>query len=463
MTDEIRIEYIPLEKLVRWPRNPKKHAEDNIQRSIERFGFISPILIDETSGRLVAGHGRIDVLTRMKKSNKAAPRNIKIENGEWKAPVVRGVSFNSEAEAEAYLIADNSLTALAGWDDQGLLEMLHDLPADLADIAGYTDDLIKELEESLKDEAGVDEEENLNGDDLSIKWAVAPGQYWKIGPHVMYVGSGTDEQGIANLMAGKKFSMVFTRLTLVSDFGARPYQVNEAEANFMPYLANICRHGGKDWTGYLCFMPELYVSARRAIFAYNIKLHPVPLVWVRTIGNTGRGYNREHETIVYIGDGIHTKWYGKGETSVWQVNSTDKTPHELSERAIRNSTQSGDLILDLCGETGSTMIAAQITGRVARVAIGSVEDAAVALERMSRIVEDIEMLEPGENYPVPEAPETWVTKTYRLAEGQAKVVDDAIAIITKQLKGDNQEGRALELMAADFLSGEQHDTSEETE
>lgn len=453
MSDEIRIEYIALEDLKRWPRNPKKHAEDNIKRSIERFGFNNPILIDERSGRLVAGHGRIDVLGQMKKSGKTPPKNIKVKDGEWLVPVVRGVEFNSEAEAEAYLIADNSLTAMAGWDDAGLLEMLHDLDPELADIAGYSDEIIKELEASLGEEQDPESDENLNGDDLSIKWAVAPGQFWKVGPHTMYVGPGTDDQGIANLMGGRRFAMAFTRLTLVADFGARPYKVDETETNFMPYLANIARYGGKEWTGYICFMPEMFVVARRAIFAYNIKLHPVPLVWVRSIGNTGRGYNREHETIVFIGDGINTKWYGKGETSVWQVNSTDKTPHELSERAMRNSTQAGDLVLDLYGETGSTMVAAQITGRVAKVAIASVEDAAVALERMSRMVEDIHLIEPGENQPIPDAPETWVTKTYRLAETQAKIVDDAILKITREIKGDNPEGRALEMMAADFLSG----------
>lgn len=124
---EMFIEYEPLSTIQRWPRNPKDHDLPEIQRSIERFGFIRPLLVDERSGKLVAGHGRTDSLTEMKAAGKTAPRGIRVENDEWMVPVERGVSFNSDAEVEAFLLADNQLTIVGGWDESKLSEILIDL------------------------------------------------------------------------------------------------------------------------------------------------------------------------------------------------------------------------------------------------------------------------------------------------------------------------------------------------
>jgi hypothetical protein len=100
-----------------WPRNPKKHDEPGLDASLERFGFVNPLVLDESSGKLVAGHGRLE-------EGKPPPERVEVRKGEWCVPVLMGISFSSEEEAEAYLLADNRLTELGGWDHVALADML---------------------------------------------------------------------------------------------------------------------------------------------------------------------------------------------------------------------------------------------------------------------------------------------------------------------------------------------------
>jgi len=70
MSGNLRIEYMPLSTLKKWPRNPKRHALAAIDQSYDRFGFTAPILIDERTGLMVAGHGRVDQLAARKAAGK---------------------------------------------------------------------------------------------------------------------------------------------------------------------------------------------------------------------------------------------------------------------------------------------------------------------------------------------------------------------------------------------------------
>lgn len=127
-TDEVRIEYVPLSELAKWPRNPKKHDLEELGRSIERWGFTVPIALDEGTGKMIAGHGRLAALEVRKASGRPAPGRIKVDrkSGEWLAPILRGLQFADEQEAEAYLVADNRLTERAGWDNALLSAILED-------------------------------------------------------------------------------------------------------------------------------------------------------------------------------------------------------------------------------------------------------------------------------------------------------------------------------------------------
>ncbi|GAA0508551.1 hypothetical protein [Deinococcus depolymerans] len=134
----LRIEYLPLADLARWPGNPKEHADGAIAASISRFGFRDPLAIDETTGRLIAGHGRLSVLERAHASGQPAPQFVQVrEDGMWLIPVTRGGSFADESEASAYLIAHNRTSELGGWNEDLLAGMLGSLDDSLRAVAGF--------------------------------------------------------------------------------------------------------------------------------------------------------------------------------------------------------------------------------------------------------------------------------------------------------------------------------------
>lgn len=125
--DEVRIVYTPIFELKGWKRNPKLHDRASIRASLKRFGFVSPIVMDEKSGRLVAGHGRLECCIEMFRANEPAPRRVQVKDGTWLVPVLRGADFKTEAEAEAYLVADNYIGEIGGWNNAELTEMLKDI------------------------------------------------------------------------------------------------------------------------------------------------------------------------------------------------------------------------------------------------------------------------------------------------------------------------------------------------
>lgn len=163
--EEVRIEYMPLGEIAPWPHNPKLHDDEGIRASLKRFGFVQPAAMDESTGRLVAGHGRIDGARALRDAHIAAPADnpvpnrIKVrEDGEWLVPVLRGVSFADEQEAEAYLLTDNRLTELGGWDKDELTAMLDRVATDSPfglEGAGFTDAELDALhKEAAKNDPG---------------------------------------------------------------------------------------------------------------------------------------------------------------------------------------------------------------------------------------------------------------------------------------------------------------------
>jgi hypothetical protein len=127
-------------------RNPKAHADATIRESISRFGYVEPMVLDERTGQLVAGHGRLSALRVAKQAGQAAPQGVQADGEEWLVPVLRGWASRSDVEAEAYLLASNKLTEAGGWELSGLAKMLEELgAADALDGTGFTDADIEAL------------------------------------------------------------------------------------------------------------------------------------------------------------------------------------------------------------------------------------------------------------------------------------------------------------------------------
>lgn len=124
VTSKIHVEMVPLSKLMEWPGNPKEHDLDTLGESFERFGFIEPILYDEKTKRIVAGHGRREKLLAWKDSGKPPPDRIEVRGKDWYVPVLRGISFENAHEAEAYLLASNQTVMKGGYNATALAEML---------------------------------------------------------------------------------------------------------------------------------------------------------------------------------------------------------------------------------------------------------------------------------------------------------------------------------------------------
>ncbi len=129
MSDQMTLQYMALTDLLKTDKNPKKHDLPALRASMLRWGFTQPLAIDERSGKLVEGHGRIEVLQEMKKAGGKPPQRVSVKGKDWLVPVVRGLSFATDLEAEAYLIAANQLTTAGGWDDGLLGSMMGQLKA----------------------------------------------------------------------------------------------------------------------------------------------------------------------------------------------------------------------------------------------------------------------------------------------------------------------------------------------
>jgi hypothetical protein len=132
--------YVPLDEIEPAEQNPKGHSPQTIGASIDRFGYVEPMIVDDRTGRLVAGHGRRDQLVSMREQGAPAPPGVVVEKGVWRAPVVHGWSSADDDEALALGIALNRTTELGGWETRDLaaiLEGLEDRDPTYLDAIGF--------------------------------------------------------------------------------------------------------------------------------------------------------------------------------------------------------------------------------------------------------------------------------------------------------------------------------------
>lgn len=175
IVDTRRVEYVPLSSVQPATSNPKRHDVPRIARSIVRFGFTTPGLRDERTGRIVVGHGRVEALTTLRddptllaeireefgSTATGPPAGVLVgDDGDWLVPLVVGWESRDDTEAAAYLVADNRHTELGGWDHGELASLLDDIgdPVlvdltgwDLDDLGGILD---QDDDETLADDTG---------------------------------------------------------------------------------------------------------------------------------------------------------------------------------------------------------------------------------------------------------------------------------------------------------------------
>lgn len=158
---KIHIEYKNINEIEGADINPKDHDIGTLYNSINRFGFTQPLLINRATNKLLAGHGRLITLLQMQQAGDKVPDRIVETEQDWQVPVYF-VDIKDEAEAQAYLIADNRLTELGGWKSDELLLSLKDIVEETGSLDGVgwdledIDDLMSTFEKE-DDEPEVEE------------------------------------------------------------------------------------------------------------------------------------------------------------------------------------------------------------------------------------------------------------------------------------------------------------------
>lgn len=233
---ERRIEHHRMDDIVPADRNPRNHNLPGIRALILRFGFTAPVLRDERTGRLVAGHGRVLALSDLRNDGQLAqlinrhrsgehvdippgititpdgdwaPNGVGIDHdGGWLVPIVCGWESKSDAEASAYLIADNRQTELARWDNDGLLELLDAIgedDADLVGVAGFTDADTAALRALTEDDPDEPPAARTDPDDvpgLAAQVHSERGDLWVLGGHRLLCGDSTNPDDVDRVLEG---------------------------------------------------------------------------------------------------------------------------------------------------------------------------------------------------------------------------------------------------------------------
>lgn len=195
-----RIDYINIDEVIPALANPKRHDLDTLDDSIIRWGFTEPLLMDERTGRLVAGHGRLEAIKNQRDRGGSVPSGVKVDGTLWLIPVARGWSSQNDDEANAYLVASNRVSELGGWDDAELVELLTSLD-DLEGV-GYTLDQLNELTNKVTE---LPPTPGGSGDPDSVPSALKQtiskrGDVWLLGPHRLMCGDSTDVDDVLTLM-----------------------------------------------------------------------------------------------------------------------------------------------------------------------------------------------------------------------------------------------------------------------
>ena len=374
------LENYPTDKLIPYARNSRTHNDEQIAQivaSIKEFGFTNPILIGGDDV-IIAGHGRLLAAQRM---------------GLKEVPVIR-LPHLSETQRKALVIADNKIALNAGWDEEMLaMEMkeLSELDFDL-DILGFSEEELKELN-TFGEAAPEPQTEEDEIPELPTEAITKPGDIWILGNHRLLCGDTTLIDDVQKLMQNDVADMIFTD---------PPYNVNYGSTMKDSIRYHAGSLGGRKimndnlGDGFAQFLTDalsnlmLYCHGAAYVCMSSSELHTLYnsfinaggkwstfIIWAKNTFTLGRAdYQRQYEPILYgwRADNKHY-WCGdRNQSDVWEYNKPIKNdlhptmkPVELVERAINNSSKPGDVVLDGFGGSGSTLIAAEKTGRKARL------------------------------------------------------------------------------------------------
>lgn len=434
----LAIERVPIERVLPYERNARTHSDTQVAQiagSIAEFGFVNPVLIDQR-GTIIAGHGRV-----------MAARKL----GLTEVPVVR-LEHLTDAQRRALTLADNRIAESAGWDEKLLAEELAQLADEdfKLDVLGFDD---AELDKLLGDDADAPVADADGADDVLDAPAHAiskPGDVWRLGEHRLICGDAADAAVIATLMGDERVPLCFTSppYSLQRDYtgaGVQDWDVlmrgvfaalpMRDDGQVLVNLGLVHRDNEWQpyWNGWLDWMRAqgwrrfgLYVwdqgpglpgdwngrlaPAFEFVFHFNRQARQpnkfVPCIYagkdthLRGDGTSAGGMRNK--------DGSKTAWNHVGQVTQdykipdaviriirhkgkigQNIDHPAVFPVALPEFALQSYSVEGDLVFEpFCG-SGTTILAAQRTGRRARAVEIAPQYTDVAVQRFQQNFPDV--------------------------------------------------------------------------
>ena len=383
-------EYVPIERLKAYGHNARKHPKRQLrklEKGIREFGFVVPALVDGDNV-IIAGHARVEAATNV---------------GLTEVPIVR-VTHLSRAQVRALRIADNRLAELAEWDAETLaieFQSLVDIDFDV-ELTGFeVPEIDLLIDEQLVGVASGTADEVPPLDDAHLP-VTRPDDLWHLDEHRLYCGDARDRSSYEAALDGRPAQMIFTD---------PPYNVSirgnvcgsgeidhpefimasgeMTEQEFAAFLAASVRNLVRfsiDGSVHFIFMDWRNLGALervcRRYYAQQLNL----CAWVKTNGGMGSLYRSQHELVGVFKNGaashinnVRLGKYGRNRTNVWVyegVNTVNPErrrelalhptvkPVALVADAIRDCSKRKGIILDPFVGSGTTIIAAEETGRI---------------------------------------------------------------------------------------------------
>lgn len=388
-TNDKEIEYLEINNLIPYENNARTHDEYQIEKlknSLQEFGFINPVIIDENNMILV-GHGRI-----------MGAKELGIEN----VPCIR-IKYLTEEQKKAYILADNKLSDLGGWDLELLNEELLSIDLDMS-MFGFEE--IEEPEIEIEDD-------DFDIQDLEpIKEPKSKrGEIYKLGNHYLMCGDSTNPDDVDKLMNGAVADLVVTdppyNVAVSNSQGMTIENDDMSDEKFKEFLNNafynLSNNLKKGGAFYIWYGDSEDINFRTTCINNNLTIRQC-LIWVKNHFNLGRqDYKWQHEPCLYgwkdgeshyfideynhptviedkidfdnlkkdeaiqmlkdiYNDGISTTVIHEDKPTMNDLHPTMK-PLKLLARLIRNSSKENEIVLDLFGGSGSTLITCEQLNR----------------------------------------------------------------------------------------------------
>lgn len=359
-----------LSEIKEHPKNPRQHTEEQIKKiatSIKQLGWGRPLILS-SDGYILAGHG---AYTAVKDVLHYTEAPVKVMDHKHDSP-----------EALAYMVADNKLTDESDWNYGDLELVFEDIKLEGFDVelTGFNIDEQLEVETKVQGTQEVVEDE-FNPDDVTES-IVQLGQVWQLGNHRLMCGDSTTTEDVETLMNGVKADMVFTDPPY--NTGMTPK--TNAGSTRLTHIFND-DYTDREWHNFMTSFISTYfnilkdnsVAYIHMDFRRNHELIPYIkqkfdlkniIVWDKVVHGLGSDYKYTYELLNVCKKGkpdLNTHQGDKEYSDVWHIqrkvgrdkDHATKKPLEIIERALRHASKVDDLIVDLFGGSGSTLIACE--------------------------------------------------------------------------------------------------------